>query len=63
MKLKILKNVVLHSKPDNPFDKHDEVDVWKLHAGVAKLVDAPDLGSGEYPSWEFESLRPHCKGQ
>ena len=30
----------------------------RLRAGVAELVDAPDLGSGEQ-SWGFESLRPH----
>jgi hypothetical protein len=29
------------------------------YAGVAELVDAPDLGSGDPKSWGFESLRPH----
>ena len=28
-------------------------------AGVAKLVDAPDLGSGALKAWGFESLHPH----
>lgn len=28
-------------------------------AGVAKLVYAPDLGSGGLVSWGFKSLRPH----
>lgn len=28
-------------------------------AGVAELVDAPDLGSGGDTPWEFESPRPH----
>ena len=30
-----------------------------LAAGVAELVDAPDLGSGGLRPWGFESLRPH----
>jgi hypothetical protein len=29
-----------------------------VHAGVAELADAPDLGSGGRP-WGFESLHPH----
>lgn len=30
-------------------------------AGVAELVDAPDLGSGApYGAWGFESPLPHC---
>ena len=30
----------------------------KLYAGMAKLADAPDLGSGGQP-WGFKSLYPH----
>ena len=28
-------------------------------AGVAELVDAPDLGSGGFWPWGFKSLHPH----
>jgi hypothetical protein len=30
-----------------------------LFADVAELADAPDLGSGIFMMWEFESLHPH----
>ena len=41
-----LKKSFLLSKPGYPFDKGNRVTVCILKAGVAKLVDAPDLGSG-----------------
>ena len=36
----------MHSKPDNAFGKDALVKLNISNAGVAKLVDAPDLGSG-----------------
>ena len=33
----------------------------RARAGVAELVDAPDLGSGEHCSWRFKSSRPHAR--
>ena len=41
-----LKNPFLLSKPEYPFDKGVLNAVCIFKAGVAKLVDAPDLGSG-----------------
>ncbi len=40
------KNSFLLSKPEYPFDMRLWNTVCILNAGVAKLVDAPDLGSG-----------------
>ncbi len=34
-------------------------DVQKSLAGMAKLVDASDLGSGSLVLWGFNSLYPH----
>ena len=41
-----LKNTFLLSKPECPFDMGVSNTGCILTAGVAKLVDAPDLGSG-----------------
>ena len=41
-----LKNTFLLSKPEYPFDMGVSNTGCILTAGVAKLVDAPDLGSG-----------------
>tara|TARA_Y100000766_G_scaffold201658_1_gene173778 strand:- start:117 stop:377 length:261 start_codon:yes stop_codon:yes gene_type:complete len=41
-----LKNSFLLSNPQYPFDKDTPDTFVFLQAGVAKLVDAPDLGSG-----------------
>ena len=41
-----MKNTFLLSKPEYPFDKGVRNTDCILNAGVAKLVDAPDLGSG-----------------
>ena len=41
-----MKNTFLLSKPEYPFDKGVMNTGCILNAGVAKLVDAPDLGSG-----------------
>ena len=38
------------------FDQRQRCD-----AGVAELVDAPDLGSGAQKAWGFKSLHPHQK--
>ena len=31
----------------------------RLHAGVAELADALDLGSSVFMTWGFKSLHPH----
>ena len=41
-----MKNTFLLSKPEYPFDMGVSNTGCILNAGVAKLVDAPDLGSG-----------------
>ena len=41
-----MENTFLLSKPEYPFDMGELNTVCILTAGVAKLVDAPDLGSG-----------------
>ena len=45
-KIFFLKNSFLLSNPQYPFDKDTPDTFVFLQAGVAKLVDAPDLGSG-----------------
>ena len=41
-----MENTFLLSKPEYPFDMGELNTGCILTAGVAKLVDAPDLGSG-----------------
>ena len=41
-----LEKCIFHSNPDNAFGKDPIAKLNISSAGVAKLVDAPDLGSG-----------------